>query len=68
MVLSPMFGDVSGRFLNGQTAAVMYNSGCQVIYQAKPGDRSYEATPNWRYAGCLDMAREVERRIREGFS
>jgi hypothetical protein len=65
MVLSPMFGDVSGRFLNGHAQAIMDNNSCHVIYEALPGDRSYEATPNWRYTDCIDIAREVERRVRQ---
>jgi hypothetical protein len=66
MVLSPIFGEVSGRFLNGNHPASMDNNGCRVIYEAMPRDRGYELTPNWRYADCIDMAREVERRVREG--
>ena len=53
MVLTP-FGDVSGRFLNGHGQAIMDNNACRVIYEALPGDRSYEATPNWRYKDCAE--------------
>ena len=68
MVLSPMFCDVSGRFLNGHEQATFGNNGCRVLYEALPGDRGYQATPNWHYADCVDMAREVEKRVRQGIS
>lgn len=65
MVLAPMFGNVSGRFLNGHDPAMFRNNGCQVTYEGRPRDRSYEETPNWRDRDCVALARELERLVRE---